>query len=380
MPHAVSFWEKDTWLQPADVLILGGGLLGLWTAIQYKQQQPSKRVVLIDHAPIPTGASTRNAGFACFGSPSEMLYDAQLNGTDAMLQVVEMRYKGIQQLRSTLGDERIGLELCGGFECYTEWPHDFDDKLHELNTWLAPIMGTPQAFAPMHQSMYSMQLQGFAGMAGNLLEGAVHSGKLVQAMLQLAQEKGVQCLYGLQHNGWQPGQHNALETAIGHIPFHQLVIATNAYLSSMMPQLGIKPARGQVLVSVPLEGLKMHGTFHFDEGFYYWRHLGNRILLGGARNADFAGEETLDTGTSQVIQQQLEQFLIRHLPQYFSAENLDAQIDYRWGGLMAMNESKLPVLQALAPNVWGAMSCNGMGVAITPVFAAQVVRSLLTNA
>jgi glycine/D-amino acid oxidase-like deaminating enzyme len=124
----------------------------------------------------------------------------------------------------------------------------------------------------------------------------------------------------------------------------------------------------------------MHGTFHFDEGFYYWRHLGNRILLGGARNADFAGEETLDTGTSEVIQQQLEQFLIRHLPQYFTAENILSQIDYRWGGLMAMHESKLPVLQALAPNVWGAMSCNGMGVAITPVFAAQVVRSLLTNA
>jgi len=148
MPHAVSFWEKDTWLQPADVLILGGGLLGLWMAIQYKQQQPAKRVILIDHAPIPTGASTRNAGFACFGSPSEMLYDAQLNGADAMLQVVEMRYKGIQHLRSRLGDERIGLELCGGFECYTEWPDDFDDKLHELNGWLAPIMGTPQAFAP----------------------------------------------------------------------------------------------------------------------------------------------------------------------------------------------------------------------------------------
>jgi glycine/D-amino acid oxidase-like deaminating enzyme len=147
----------------------------------------------------------------------------------------------------------------------------------------------------------------------------------------------------------------------------------------MAPSLGIKPARGQVMVTEPIQGLKMHGTFHFDEGFYYWRHLGNRILLGGARNADFAGEETLESTVSEVIQSQLEQFLIRHLPAHFNASSIQSMVSLRWGGLMAMSPDKKPVLVETEKAVWAAMCCNGMGVALAPVFAERVAAAVLTS-
>jgi glycine/D-amino acid oxidase-like deaminating enzyme len=86
----------------------------------------------------------------------------------------------------------------------------------------------------------------------------------------------------------------------------QVLICTNAFAKSLLPELDVLPARGQILLTEPVEGLKIKGTFHYDEGFYYFRNLDNRILLGGARNKFFDDEETFSQGTSEPVQQELE--------------------------------------------------------------------------
>ena len=63
--------------------------------------------------------------------------------------------------------------------------------------------------------------------------------------------------------------------------------------ASLLPNIGITagitPARGQIIVTEPIDDLPWTGCHHFDEGFYYFRNIGNRVLLGGARNQDFDG-------------------------------------------------------------------------------------------
>ncbi|MGZ3840207.1 MAG: FAD-dependent oxidoreductase, partial [Flavisolibacter sp.] len=67
-----SVWEKETFFAPQDVMILGSGFVGLWSAYYLKKKQPALRITILERGLIPTGASTRNAGFACFGSLSEV--------------------------------------------------------------------------------------------------------------------------------------------------------------------------------------------------------------------------------------------------------------------------------------------------------------------
>lgn len=380
MSTTISVWEKEAWLAPADVAIAGAGFLGLWTALEMKRRAPQLRILVLEQAAIPLGASTRNAGFACFGSPSELLHDAQHMGTTAMLDVVDMRFRGIQKIRETFEADTFGFEPCGGFECYETVPDDFEDAITQLNQWLAPIMGVNDTYSNVTAELASMRMEGFAGMYKNALEGCIHSGRLVQVLTQYVKEMGVQFLYGAKVEHWQSkGSGIHLHTSRGQIFAGRLLLATNAYLQQMAPALGIKPARGQVVVTEPINGLTMHGTFHFDEGFYYWRHLGNRILLGGARNADFAGEETLDLHVSNLIQNKLEQFLVEHLPAHFNASNIHSMLSMRWSGLMAMSPDKKPVLAEMEKDVWAAMCCNGMGVALAPVFAERVAAAVLTS-
>src|SRR5215213_4274261 len=101
----ISIWEKETFYAPQDIVIVGSGFVGLWSAFYLKKKNPRLKITILDRGLIPTGASTRNAGFACFGSLSEVVRDAQIMGNDKMLELVEMRFKGPELIEKHFGKQ-----------------------------------------------------------------------------------------------------------------------------------------------------------------------------------------------------------------------------------------------------------------------------------
>ena len=65
---------------------------------------------------LPQGASTKNAGFACFGSLSEILDDLRSHSEEEVIQLVKKRFDGLKLLRQTLGDTAINFQQLGGYE------------------------------------------------------------------------------------------------------------------------------------------------------------------------------------------------------------------------------------------------------------------------
>lgn len=374
MSAALSIWEKESFYAPQDILIVGGGLMGLWSALELKRTDPSLHITILERSTTPLGASTRNAGFACFGSPTELLHDASLNGTDKMLELVEMRVKGIEKIRQHFTDEQVSFEACGGYECinrqYTGW-NDLDEKTDWLNQVLHAVTGSRQVFSRVDAQIANLGLQHFDALIENKTEAALHSGKLVQCLIQKAVEAGVNILYGLQVTHWESGLVVARNTQGQErtIGAERLLFCTNAFTHKLLPEVSVTPARGQVIVTAPIHNLPMKGTFHFDEGFYYWRHLGSRILIGGARNRDFAGETTLDMEGSDTIHDALVDFLQNHLH-----PSIPVKVEHHWSGIMGFTDNKQPLLTETAPGVFAAIACNGMGVALTPVIAEQVAK------
>src|SRR5215216_7089572 len=95
----ISIWEKESFFAPQDIIIVGNGFAGLWSAFYLKKKNPNLKITIIDRGVIPTGASTRNAGFACFGSLGELIHDSEQMGTDKMLELVEMRFHGLERIQ-----------------------------------------------------------------------------------------------------------------------------------------------------------------------------------------------------------------------------------------------------------------------------------------
>ncbi|MGN6616094.1 MAG: NAD(P)/FAD-dependent oxidoreductase [Ilyomonas sp.] len=370
----VSIWEKESFYADRDVIIIGGGLAGLWTAHELKQQKTDLKILIIERGIIPTGASTRNAGFACFGSATELLHDAKVMGESRMLQIVEMRYKGIEKIRKTFDDAVTGFDACGGYECLSRTLHDvdeIDEHLLWLNDNLSEITGDTQTFTWSNERLHEFGFEGFDAMIENKFEAGLHSGKLVQALTRKVQSEGVDILTGLQVENWSEEEQKIIvHTKPGiSITAKQLIVCPNAFSSQLTSQLNTQPARGQIIVTSPIEGLKMKGTFHYDEGFYYFRNVDNRILLGGARNKAFESEATTELSTSDVIQNELQRFIATHL-----LPDKTFTIDYRWSGIMGFTNDKQPVTKKLSDRVTAMVACNGMGVALTPVMAEKMVK------
>lgn len=369
----ISIWEKESFYAPQDIIIVGSGFVGLWCAYYLKKRHPGDSITIVDRGIIPTGASTRNAGFACFGSVSELRRDVDGMGENKMLELVEMRFRGLQKIQNTFSRKEIEYIPSGGFELITSSQRIELDKLRSdidwLNQRLRKIVGRKKAFYMADSMIPKLGLSGVAHLVENRLEGQLHAGKLCKALARKVLSMGVSILNNFEVKGY--------EKANGKILIHsnlpidlcaaQLLICTNGFAKQLLPGLDVDPARGQILVTSPLDNIACKGTFHYDEGYYYFRDLGDRILLGGARNKAFAAETTFDLLTSEQIQNELENFLRAHIlgDQAFS-------IDYRWSGIMGIGSEKMPIVQLLEDNVYCAVRMSGMGVALAPVIGKMV--------
>lgn len=373
----LSIWEKESFFAPSDFLIIGSGFVGLWSAYFLKKRYPKKKVTILERGLIPTGASTRNAGFACFGSISEVLYDARVMGLDKTLELVEMRYRGISRIEKTFRKKDIQLELTGGYDLLTtkelEALPDLKEEIKWINSELEELLDEKKIYSLKPGKIEEFGLAGVETLVENRMEGGLHSGKLAEQLLSLVQGMGVTIFNNIEVLEIETGPEGFnVHTGQGLLfKTSQVLVCTNAFAKQLLPELEVEPARGQVILTSPIEDLKLKGTFHYDEGFYYFRNLGNRVLLGGARNKAFEEEKTTDMDTSEIIQQELERFLSTHI-----LPGKEYSITDRWSGIMAMGPEKTPLVKEVQPNLFCAVRMSGMGVALAPVIGELVAQHM----
>lgn len=105
-----SYWEIKEWFTNVDFTIIGSGIVGLNCALSLRKKHPKANILVLEKGMLPQGASTKNAGFACFGSLSELISDVENHTTDEVLELVQKRWKGLELLRKNLGDISIDFQ------------------------------------------------------------------------------------------------------------------------------------------------------------------------------------------------------------------------------------------------------------------------------
>jgi glycine/D-amino acid oxidase-like deaminating enzyme len=377
MPE-VSFWEKETFYAHRNVIIAGSGLVGLWSAYYMKKNAPHASILVIDRGIIPTGASTRNAGFACIGSATELLAHAREAGEQSMLEMVAMRYEGLGRIQKVFGKKEIDYEHYGGYELITDSQYSKLKQLKNdigwLNITLRKAIKNEKTFRIADKKIKDFGFRQTSHLIESKAEAQLHSGKLLQALLRKVQGMGVQVFTQTELKSFQKSNGKILlQTNLPvDLSADQLLICTNGFINELLPEMDVIPVRGQVLVTSPIKKLPFRGAFHFDEGFYYFRNLGNRVLLGGARNTAIKAENSNELVTTPAIQAELERFL--------STIVLPKQkytIEHRWSGIMGMGSDKFPIIKRIEKNVYCAVRMSGMGVALSPVVGDIVARQML---
>lgn len=370
----ISFWERESLFQ-YDFIIIGSGIVGLNTAINLKIKHPQKSVLVLERGILPTGASTRNAGFACMGSLSELSEDLHTMPEAELLRLFMQRKQGIDLLRHRLGDAAIGYQANGSHELLTAAEEPILDRLDYFNDLLKEV-STQGVFKIRNERIadFGISRNHFKYCVETTCEGQLHTGKMMRSLIDYAIEKGVEIKTGVTVQRFEEETHSvAVMVSDAFRPdtitfrAQQLCICTNAFSTRFFPELDIQPGRGQVIVTKPVPGLKLKGIYHFDQGYYYFRELEGRVLFGGGRNLDFQTENTTEIAPNEKIVNQL-----IHLLQTAILPGQAFEVDMQWAGIMAFGQSKKPIVRSFGTRVHGAFRLGGMGMALGSLLAQQL--------
>jgi len=365
-----SYWELKEWFSQVDFTIVGSGIVGLNCAISLQDRYPSAKIVVLEKGMLPQGASTKNAGFACFGSLSELLDDLQTHSEQEVLSLVQKRWDGLQLLRKTLGDKAIDFQQKKGYELFTDealYQQCFTQKSY-INQLLDPVFKAP-VFSVSENTFGFQKICKNYGV--NAFEGQIDTGKMMAALLAVAQKKGIRILNNCTVTAFtDTGSQVGIQTKTHQFNTRKLVIATNGFAQQLLTEK-VQPARAQVLVTEPIKDLHIEGTFHLDKGYYYFRNIDQRILFGGGRNLDFTTEETTEFGQTETVQKALETILRETI-----LPNTPFEVAHRWSGIMGIGTQKKAIVKPLSTNVVCGVRLGGMGVAIGSLVGQEAAKLL----
>ena len=373
-----SFWEKQTFFNNIDVCIIGSGIVGLSSAYYLKKNNPKIKVIILERGILPSGASTKNAGFACFGSASELLEDLKNNSQEKVFSLVGKRFKGLQLLRQNLGDSNIGFAQTGGFEIFgkddAELYEHCVEQLDYLNQQIENTTGIKSCFRKADDKIAVFGFANVEHIIESTAEGQVNTGMMMAELLRSVQSLGVVILNSVEVKSFETTTSGVVLICTNNLELQtkKLLAATNGFAKQLIPELDVKPARAQVLITEPIEDLKLNGVFHYDKGYYYFRNVGNRILFGGGRNLDFKTEETTEFGLTEKVQQRLEELLHTVI-----IPGVDYKVEQRWSGIMGVGAEKASILKQVAPNVYCAVRMGGMGVALGTLSGKEAAEMIV---
>lgn len=358
-----SYWEDKHFFN-YDLLVIGAGFVGLSTAIHFQRKHPKAKVLMLERGVLPTGASTKNAGFACFGSLTEILDDFWTMTQDEVVDLVARRYKGLQKIRKEFGDKKLSYKSNGGFELIEEGQLAAMDEIGAINKVLKDVFP-----GPVYSAVSKYGKLGFGetvrGVIKNKYEGELDPGSYVSSLWELAGKLGVKIITGLEVTDLDTNQGRVVGKELGmnrELVFQgdMIAVCTNAFTSKIWKNEQIEPGRGLVMISEPLDfKVPWKGCFHLDKGYVYFRQVDGRLLLGGARNMDFQGEKNSQFEVNPKIKLHLQK-----LAQEVIFPGKPIRWHKEWTGIMAFGPSKSPIIQKIGARSAAAVRLGGMGVAL----------------
>ncbi len=278
----------------ADLVVVGGGLTGLWAAVTARQRDPDRDVVLIEQETLAIGASGRNGGFM-----SSSLVHGIGNGLarfpDEVPELERLGRENLEAIHATIAEHGIecGLASPGVVEvAYTPAQlADLDGAAAELGEYgyEAELLDRDRIRAELDSPLFHGGLWQKSG------ESLIDPVKLIDGLTGLAEKLGVRIH---EHTGMtgleRYGAGIEVKTANGAIQAGGVLLATSAFRSPVAAiRHRVIPVYDYVLVTEPLTAeqeesigwARRQGFSDNANQFHYYRPIetpeGLRILWGG---------------------------------------------------------------------------------------------------
>ncbi|WP_370616644.1 NAD(P)/FAD-dependent oxidoreductase [Mumia sp. Pv 4-285] len=362
----------------ADLLVVGGGYTGLWTAVKAKLRNPAARVVLLEAQTVGWAASGRNGGF-CDASLTHGEDNGRTRWPDEYDTLERLGQENLESLAKAVDALGIDCELerTGSLDVAVE-PHQV--------AWLEEGGGEVLDTAGVRQHVNSPTY--LAGVWHRDSTAMVHPAKLAKELARVAVGLGVEIFENSAAESLEaPGRSGPVlvRTPRGSVRADRVALATNVFPSLLArTRLMTVPVYDYALMTEPLSAAQLdavgwrnrQGVGDMANQFHYYRlSADNRILFGGydavyhyGRKVRSAYEDRPETYRT------LAAHLLTTFPQL---EGI--RFTHRWAGAIDTS-TQFCAFHGLAKSGRVAYSAGftGLGVAATH-FAADVMLDRLSG-
>jgi glycine/D-amino acid oxidase-like deaminating enzyme len=391
----VSFWLDSPAAPPAaaplaadttcDLLVVGAGYTGLWTALLARQADPSCDVLLLEGRTAGWAASGRNGGF-CAASLTHGLENGMARFPDEMATLARLGRANLAAIEAAVGRYRIdcGFERTGTLDVATEphqvqWLREDVDAANGLGDD-AVFLDGPAIRAELASPTY------LAGSWHRSDTALVDPARLAWGLRAVCQRLGVRLAERTPVTSLARAGAGVRVTAGGvRVRARQVALATNVFASPLRrTRRYVVPVYDYVLMTEPLSPAQLasvgwrhrQGVGGVGNRFHYYRLSGdNRILWGGYDAIYHWGN-----GLRDELDQRPATFE-RLARQFFTTfPQLDGlRFTHKWGGAIDTSTRFFAFQRtALGGRVAYSLGYTGLGVAASR-FGAQVMLELLAG-
>lgn len=375
-----SFWEQELYGQAFDLVVIGGGFSGLSTAYFAKKRQPRWRIAIVDQYSIQRLASTRNAGFACISSLSELIEDADAYGWESTLSLIEQRWKGLRMLEHIFNYKEIHYQNVPSGELFFEDQHfpfeKYANQIGEANHQLRSIVGSKYyrlEDANTTRTNFGAKATAYVQ---HLQEGQLQPARLAASWRNLCLESGIDLFEGVKVHAIDK-KNQIFQLSTGKMPLaaHRVLLAANGLSRHLLPSLEVGKVMNLVFVTKKMNGLKWRGNLHAESGYIYTRNVGERILIGGGRHLLPKGDqEEVSPEDEGMIQDYLGKWLVE-----MKIIDRKPEFEYKWKGYLGVGPEKEPILEAFDDRLFVLARLSGMGVALSTALGQKMGEKITAS-
>ncbi|HKA25969.1 MAG TPA: FAD-dependent oxidoreductase [Gaiellaceae bacterium] len=316
--------------------IVGAGVTGCSCALTLADA--GLRVRVHDAREVAGGASGRNGGFALRGAAPAYDVARIAFGAERAASLWRLTERALERLAGLAGD---AFRRTGSLRLASE-PEEAASIRAEYEALLA------DGFDVEWRPELDGRLAGrFHGAIFHPLDGSIHPARWVRRLAACAAEAGAEIR-----------EHEPVQR-LEQLDADQVVLATDGYTHGLVEELdvAVKPVRGQVIATEPLETEDFPCPHYARHGYVYWQQTTDlRLVLGGFRDTAFEEESTAVERPTPGIQRRLDEYaaeLVGRPP----------RVTNRWSGIFGVTEDRLPLTGPVPgrSGLWAACGYSGHG-------------------
>ena len=345
----------------ADVCVVGAGYTGLSTALFLAEA--GFRVVVLEAATVGWGASGRNGGQIVNSFSRDLDSIERQTTPDHLRLLADMAFEGSQIIRQRVRNYGIRCDLKEGgiFAALNSRQQKHLDAQQAL--W--------QRFG--YHKLELLDRDAIRARVGTdrYVGGAIDQsgGHIHPLNLALGEAAALESRGGVIHEHSEvlqilPGEPATVKTAQGEVRAEFVVLAGNAYLGGLVPELGAKsmPCGSQIVATEPLDDAVARRLLPQDNCVEDCNYLLDYFRLSGDKRLIYGGGVVYGARDPANIERLIRPNMLKTFP-----ELANVKIDYAWTGNFLLTLSRLPQMGRLQDNVFYSQGCSGHGVTFTHV-------------